>query len=96
MGSIEFVHKRIVHERDKGIAVVIVSTELDEVFGLADRIAVMFAGRIVGVVDPSISREDIGLLMAGAQVGAHGDGSAAASSRTDEPSTMPDRGAGHE
>lgn len=66
VGSIEFVHKRIIEERDKGVAVLIVSSELDEVFALADRIAVMYHGRIVDIVDPSISREQIGLLMAGA------------------------------
>jgi general nucleoside transport system ATP-binding protein len=96
VGSIEFVHKRIVAERDKGTAVVIVSTELDEVMGLADRIAVMFAGRVVGVVDPSISREDIGLLMAGAQVGSVGDRSTVAPQPTSEQVSMRDRGAGHE
>ncbi len=67
VGSIEFVHKRIVGARDAGAAVIIVSTELDEVFSLADRIAVMCNGRVVDVVDPGISREDIGLLMAGAE-----------------------------
>ncbi len=66
VGSIEFIHKRIVAERDGGTAVVIVSTELDEVFGLADRIAVMYDGRIVDIVSPDIRREEIGLLMAGA------------------------------
>ena len=45
---------------------VIVSTELDEIFSLSDRIAVMYDGRIVGTVSPDIAREDIGLLMAGA------------------------------
>ena len=50
VGSIEFIHKRIISERDKGTAVIIVSTELDEVFALADRIAVMYDGRIVGTV----------------------------------------------
>jgi ABC-type sugar transport system ATPase subunit len=85
-----------VAERDKGTAVVIVSTELDEVMGLADRIAVMFAGRVVGVVDPSISREDIGLLMAGAQVGSVGDRATAAPQSTSEQASMRDRGAGHE
>ena len=45
---------------------VIVSTELDEIFALADRIAVMYDGRIVATVGPEIAREDIGLLMAGA------------------------------
>jgi general nucleoside transport system ATP-binding protein len=66
VGSIEFIHKRIISERDRGTAVVIVSTELDEVFALADRIAVMFDGRIVATVAPDIKREQIGLLMAGA------------------------------
>jgi len=66
VGSIEFIHKRIISERDKGTAVVIVSTELDEIFALSDRIAVMYDGRIVDTVSPDIRREDIGLLMAGA------------------------------
>ena len=66
VGSIEFIHKRIISERDKGTAVIIVSTELDEIFTLADRIAVMYDGRIVDTVSPDIAREDIGLLMAGA------------------------------
>ena len=48
VGSIEFVHARIVAERDSGTPVIIVSTELDEVLALADRIAVMYRGRIVG------------------------------------------------
>jgi simple sugar transport system ATP-binding protein len=65
VGSIEFIHKRIVEARDQGTAVVIVSTELDEIYGLSDRIAVMFDGRIVAVVKPDIAREEIGLLMAG-------------------------------
>ena len=66
VGSIEFIHKRIISERDRGTAVIIVSTELDEVFALSDRIAVMYDGRIVGTVTPDIKREDIGLMMAGA------------------------------
>ena len=66
VGSIEFIHKRIIGERDKGTAVIIVSTELDEIFALSDRIAVMYDGRIVDTVSPDIAREDIGLLMAGA------------------------------
>jgi simple sugar transport system ATP-binding protein len=69
VGSIEFIHKRIIEERDRGTAVIIVSTELDEVFSLADRIAVMYDGRIVDTVSPDIQREEIGLLMAGG--GAH-------------------------
>jgi general nucleoside transport system ATP-binding protein len=65
VGSMEFVHRRIVHERDRGAAVVLISTELDEVLGLADRIAVMYRGRIAGEVGPDVSAEQIGLLMAG-------------------------------
>jgi general nucleoside transport system ATP-binding protein len=65
VGSMEFVHRRIVEERDRGAAVVVVSTELDEVFGLADRIVVMFHGRIAGEVPPGTPAEEIGLLMAG-------------------------------
>jgi general nucleoside transport system ATP-binding protein len=65
VGSMEFVHKRIVAERDRGAAVVLVSTELDEVLGLADRIAVMYRGRIAGVVDSGATAQEIGLLMAG-------------------------------
>ncbi|WP_028659573.1 ABC transporter ATP-binding protein [Nocardioides insulae] len=66
VGSIEFIHRRIIAERDRGTAVVIVSTELDEIYALSDRIAVMYDGRIVGTVTPDIPREQIGLLMAGA------------------------------
>lgn len=65
VGSIEFVHKRIVQERDSGTAVILVSTELDEVVGLADRIAVMYRGRIVGIVPPETPRDALGLMMAG-------------------------------
>jgi ABC-type uncharacterized transport system ATPase subunit len=65
VGSIEFIHNRIVHERDIGTAVLLVSSELDEVIGLADRIAVMYRGRILGIVGPDTPREEIGLLMAG-------------------------------
>ncbi|HEY9562618.1 MAG TPA: ATP-binding cassette domain-containing protein, partial [Nocardioides sp.] len=66
VGSIEFIHKRIIEERDTGTAVVIVSTELDEIYALADRILVMFDGRIVGEAGPDTPREEIGLMMAGA------------------------------
>ena len=71
VGSIEFVHRRIVAERDNGTPVIIVSTELDEVLGLADRIAVMYRGRIIGVVDAvgedgtPVNRDVLGLMMAG-------------------------------
>ena len=65
VGSIEFVHQRIVAERDSGRAVLIFSTELDEVTDLADRIAVMYRGEIIAMVPATTSREDLGLLMAG-------------------------------
>lgn len=65
VGAIEFLHQRIVEERDRGTAVLIISTELDEVESLADRIAVMYRGRIVGVVPSDTPRETLGLMMAG-------------------------------
>jgi len=65
VGSIEFVHERILAERDAGRAVLLFSTELDEVMVLADRIAVMYKGSIIDIVSPDISRSDLGLLMAG-------------------------------
>jgi len=66
VGSIEFVHKRIVAARDSGVAVLIVSSELDEIYALADRIAVMYEGRITGFRPPAVPVEELGLLMAGA------------------------------
>ena len=66
VGSIEFVHKRIVAQRDNGVAVIIVSSELDEIYALSDRIAVMYEGRIVSFVPPTIPEPELGLLMAGA------------------------------
>jgi ABC-type uncharacterized transport system ATPase subunit len=68
VGSIEYVHRQIVNQRNEGLGVLIVSSELDEVFALGDRIAVMHEGRITGIVEPSTSRETIGLMMAGATV----------------------------
>lgn len=65
VGSIEFVHKRIVAERDVPTAVVIVSSELDEIYSLSDRIAVMYRGKIVGIVPPDTPRSVLGLMMAG-------------------------------
>jgi ABC-type uncharacterized transport system ATPase subunit len=66
VGSIEFVHSQIVAQRDRGVAVVIVSSELDEIYALSDRIAVMYEGRIVGFRDPDVPEAELGLLMAGA------------------------------
>jgi simple sugar transport system ATP-binding protein len=65
VGATEFIHSRIVAERDAGRPVVIISTELDEVVALADRIAVMYRGKMVATVPPDTSREELGLLMAG-------------------------------
>jgi simple sugar transport system ATP-binding protein len=67
VGSIEFVHKRIVAARDSGVAVLIVSSELDEIYALADRIGVMYEGRITGFRPPTVPVEELGLLMAGAE-----------------------------
>jgi simple sugar transport system ATP-binding protein len=65
VGSIEFVHTRIVATRDEGLPVIVVSTELDEVVALADRIAVMYRGAIVGIVPGTTPRDLLGLMMAG-------------------------------
>lgn len=65
VGSIEFVHDRLLAERKSGRAILLVSTELDEVTSLADRIAVMYRGEILGIVSPDTSRENLGLMMAG-------------------------------
>ena len=66
VGSIEFIHSRIVEQRDGGVAVLLVSSELDEVMALADRIIVMYKGEIIGEVDAATAtREQLGLLMAG-------------------------------
>jgi ABC-type uncharacterized transport system ATPase subunit len=65
VGSIEFIHRQIVRERGEGTAVLLVSSELDEVLALSDRIAVMYRGRVIAVVSPDTPREEIGLLMAG-------------------------------
>ena len=65
VGSVEFVHTRIVATRDAGIPVIVASTELDEVAALADRIAVMYRGGIVGIVSGDTPRAVLGLMMAG-------------------------------
>ncbi|GAA4283592.1 ABC transporter ATP-binding protein [Brevibacterium daeguense] len=65
VGSVEFVHKRVIAERGRGVPCIIVSTELDEVLNLADRIAVMYKGRIVGIVPAGTPRDAVGLMMAG-------------------------------
>lgn len=65
VGSIEFIHKRIIETRDAGIPIIVVSTELDEVTALADRIAVMYRGTVVGIVPGDTPRDTLGLMMAG-------------------------------
>lgn len=68
VGSIEYIHSRIVEERDAGAAVLIISSELEEIRALSDRILVMFEGRIVAEFDASASTTDIGLAMLGSHV----------------------------
>ena len=67
MGSIEFIHGRIVEARDNGAAVLLISAELDEIMSLSDRIAVMYKGHILDTLDAKTARprEQLGLLMAG-------------------------------
>ena len=66
VGSIEYIHKRLVEERDKGKAVLLVSLELDEVLNVSDRIAVVNAGELIGIVNASETNEnEVGLMMAG-------------------------------
>jgi simple sugar transport system ATP-binding protein len=66
VGSIEYIHKRLVEQRDRGKAVLLVSLELDEIMDLSDRIAVISHGSIVGTVDPkSVTEAEIGLMMTG-------------------------------
>ena len=65
VGSIEFIHRQVIMKRDTGAAVLLVSAELDEVLELSDRVAIMYRGEIVTVVDgPTAEREQVGLFMA--------------------------------
>jgi ABC-type uncharacterized transport system ATPase subunit len=69
VGSIQYIHGRAVERRDAGAAVLLVSSELDEVMALADRVAVMYRGRIIGVLEgDALTRANVGLLMAGAEL----------------------------
>jgi simple sugar transport system ATP-binding protein len=66
VGSIEYIHKEIITMRDRGVAVLLVSAELDEIMSLSDRIVVMYRGQIVATVDrKDATREQLGLWMAG-------------------------------
>jgi simple sugar transport system ATP-binding protein len=67
VGSIEYIHKEIITMRNRGVAVLLISAELDEIMALSDRIAVMYRGEIVTIIDASTAvREKLGLWMAGA------------------------------
>lgn len=71
VGATEFVHKTLLTQRDQGVAVLLISEDLDEILMVADRVAVMYEGRIMGIVDAhDADIEQIGLMMAGA-VSAH-------------------------
>lgn len=74
IGSIEFIHNRLIELRDEGLAVVLVSSKLEEIQKLADRIAVMYEGEFIDTVDPEhVTEEDLGLLMAGRSIGEEGE-----------------------
>jgi len=69
VGSIEYIHRRLIEKRDEGCAILLVSTELDEVMQLADRIAVMYRGKLQAIVESdTVSKEDLGCLMAGISI----------------------------
>jgi general nucleoside transport system ATP-binding protein len=68
VGAIEYIHKQLIHQRDSGKAVLLVSLELDEVMNLSDRILVLYEGEIVGQLDPKkITEQELGLFMSGAK-----------------------------
>ena len=72
VGAIEFVHRRLVEERDRGRAILLISFELDEILGLSDRILVMFGGRIVGEYAPDVSELELGRGDGGRRPGERG------------------------
>jgi len=66
IGAIEFIHRRLVELRDRGVAILLVSAELEEIFSLSDRVLVMYQGKFAGEVDPkNVDQEEIGLMMTG-------------------------------
>jgi ABC-type uncharacterized transport system ATPase subunit len=67
VGAIEFVHRRLVEERDEGRGILLVSFELEEILSLSDRIIVLYEGRIVGEYPPTVSEEELGIAMTGAR-----------------------------
>jgi simple sugar transport system ATP-binding protein len=67
VGAAEYIHQRLIEARDRGTAVLVISEDLDEVMGLADRIIVIYEGRVVGMVSAAdADRTQLGLMMAGA------------------------------
>jgi len=74
VGAAEYIHGRLLEQRDRGTAVLIISEDLDEVLALSDRILVMYEGTIMGQVDPgTASRDTLGLMMAGVRPDGQGD-----------------------
>ncbi|MEO5632465.1 MAG: heme ABC transporter ATP-binding protein, partial [Gaiella sp.] len=73
VGAIEFVHRRLVEERDEGRAILLVSLELEEILSLSDRILVIYEGEIVGEFTPAASESELGVAMTG---GGRGEGAA--------------------
>ena len=65
VGAIEFVHRRLVEQRDAGKAVLLVSLELEEILSLSDRILVLYEGRLVAEFPPDVSEEEVGIAMTG-------------------------------
>jgi simple sugar transport system ATP-binding protein len=89
IGSTEFIHERLLDLRSEGVAVLLVSSKLEEVQGLSDRLAVMHDGRIVDVVDPeAVTEEELGLLMAGEDLETDDEGTP----ETDAPEAGSERG----
>ncbi|MCY4100929.1 MAG: heme ABC transporter ATP-binding protein, partial [Rhodobacteraceae bacterium] len=70
IGAIEFIHQKIINLRNKGVAILLVSVELDEIFSLSDRVAVLFDGKIIGErITEETNESELGLLMAGIEDG---------------------------
>lgn len=68
IGAAEYIHTRLIKQRDENTAILMISEDLDEVFGVSDRIAVMYEGQVMGIVDPkTATREEVGLMMAGVE-----------------------------
>ncbi|PHQ39406.1 heme ABC transporter ATP-binding protein [Halorubrum persicum] len=93
VGSIEFIHERLLELRQQGVAILLVSSKLEEVQGLSDRLAVVYEGEFIDVVDPDeTTEEELGLLMAGERPGDGGRPEATESEATerDEPADLTD------